>query len=364
VVRVVITGGGTGGHVFPMAAVAEALERSGVPREQMRFVASRRGQDRRLLADSGIDVLALPGRGIKRSMRPRAFLDNLVALAGLVVAQVRAVWSIGRWRPSVVVSLGGYASVATDLAAGLWRRPLVLVDLDAVPSAAHRLVGRFATARCAGLPSADTGAVVTGAPLRHAIESVDRTNTKTADASRQRWTVVVMTGSLGASSVNRAVVDLVRRWRDRDDLRIIHVTGRRDEAEVRSAVSSLEPGALEYEVVAFAEMAPLWATCDLAVCRAGATTVAELTTLGIPSILVPLPGAPDDHQTKNAQAVVDAGGALLLRDRDVSADTLAVMIDDVLGDRERVLDMGRGAASVGRHHAADEIARIVLASAS
>ena len=143
---IVITGGGTGGHIFPMQAVAEQLERRGVASHELRYVGSRRGQESMLLGDGPIELTLLPGRGIRRSWRPDALAANLGAVAGLAAALVIAVVRVGGWRPRVVVSVGGYASFAVALAAVLWRRPLVLVELDATPGAAHRLLGRFASA--------------------------------------------------------------------------------------------------------------------------------------------------------------------------------------------------------------------------
>ena len=132
---IVITGGGTGGHIFPMSAIAEALASLGEQPNQLRFVGSRRGQEWRLLGDGPIALTLLPGRGIRRSLRPRALAQNVGAVLGLLAGLVQAVVIVGRWRPRAVVSVGGYASFPVSAAAVLWRRPLVLVDLDATPPA-------------------------------------------------------------------------------------------------------------------------------------------------------------------------------------------------------------------------------------
>ncbi len=361
---IVITGGGTGGHIFPMQAIAEQLRSRGIDQGQIRFVGSRRGQESTLLSDGAIALTLLPGRGIRRSLAPTALVANVAAVAGLAAAVVVALYRVGRWRPSVVVSVGGYASFAVSLAAVAWRRPLVLVDLDAAPGAAHRVLGRFAARHCTAFPSNEVHSVLTGAPLRDAIVAIDRsTGAQRALRAAQvppigpdRDVVVVMSGSLGARSVNRAASDLARLWADRGDRTLWHVTGRRDFDEVVAARPAT--AGLDYRIEPFADMTVLWGLCDVAVCRAGATTVAELTALGIAAVLVPLPGAPGDHQTKNAQVVVRAGGARLLSDDQCRGAALAEVLDEMLAPTTRSA-MSAAAASLARRDAASAIARVV-----
>ncbi|MHB8379608.1 MAG: UDP-N-acetylglucosamine--N-acetylmuramyl-(pentapeptide) pyrophosphoryl-undecaprenol N-acetylglucosamine transferase [Acidimicrobiales bacterium] len=362
---VVITGGGTGGHVFPMQAVAEALGDAGLTSKELRFVGSRRGQERQLLASSGVALTLLPGRGVRRSWRAVDVGANAGAAAGLVGALVRALVLIRRWRPSVVVSVGGYASFAVSVAAACWRTPLVLVELDAAPGAAQRFVARYARKRCCAFPAAGDNVVVTGAPLRAAIEHVDRSREarEVAKAASDppigegRMVVVVMSGSLGSTRVNRAVRELAVAWRARSDRAILHVTGRRDFDEI----SKNKPASdgLDYRVVPFGDMVELWTLGDVAICRAGAVTVAELTVLSIPSVLVPLPGAPGDHQTRNAETVVSVGGAHLLRDKDCTGAALAELLDTMM-DPMTLASMTRGAATLAKRGAARAIASVIL----
>jgi UDP-N-acetylglucosamine--N-acetylmuramyl-(pentapeptide) pyrophosphoryl-undecaprenol N-acetylglucosamine transferase len=361
---IVITGGGTGGHIFPMQAVAEQLQARGVPRGELRFVGSRRGQEAALLAPSGVALTLLPGRGIRRSLRPRALVANVAATIGLFAGVTVALVRVRRWRPSVVVSVGGYASFAVAFAAVIWRRPLVLVELDVAPGLAHRLLARFASRRCMAFPSNETDVVVTGAPLREAIEGIDRSRSARRAArarmeppiDERREVVVVMTGSLGSARVNAATCDLAELWADRTDRTLIHVTGKRDFADIgaqRPATTGLD-----YRLEEFADMAQLWAVCDVAVCRAGATSVAELTALAIPSVLVPLPGAPGDHQTKNARAVVEAGGARMIADSTCTGAVLGEALDAIL-EPATLATMSTSAGTLGRKDAAGAIARVV-----
>jgi len=362
---IVITGGGTGGHVFPMQAVAEQLRDLGVDAERLRFVGSRRGQEATLLAGGAIPLTLLPGRGLRRSLAWTDLVSNVIAVVGLLGAVGLAVVKVARWRPSVVVSVGGYASFAAGFAAVVWRRPLVLVELDAAPGAAQRALTHFASWRCTAFETTDPRSTTTGPPLREAIVQVDRSESARHAArvaaappiDDGRAVVVVMTGSLGSRRVNEVVSQLARSWKDREDRTLIHVTGRRDFTLMEAARPA--PGALDYRVVAFADMAQLWSLCDVAVCRSGAITVGELTALGIAAVLVPLPGAPGDHQVKNAQAVASAGGATVLRDGDLTEKALGEALDSVL-DADRLRAMSAAARTLGRRDAAREIALVVL----
>ena len=359
---IVVTGGGTGGHIFPMQAIAESLRAQGVEPGNLRYVGSRRGQEGVLLGGGVIPLTLLSGRGIRRSMQPAALVANVGAVVGLLVGVLRAIALVGVWRPRAVVSVGGYASFPVSLAAVLWRRPLILVDLDATPPATHRLLARFAVRRCVAYGNATATTVVTGAPVRADIAAIDRSTTartaaRDAVGATGRRVIVVMTGSLGAASVNRAVVALAQLWASRDDLTLVHVTGRRDEAWVRASMPDLQ--GLDYRVESFADMSQWWRCADLAVCRAGATTVAELTTVGVPAVLVPLPHAPGDHQGANARALVAAGAAVLVPDDQVSGAALADALTPLLDDQV-LARMSAASRALARPDAADQIARVVL----
>ncbi len=361
---VVLAGGGTGGHIFPMQAVAAALVEGGLSSESLVYVGSRRGQESALLGGGPIPLVTLSGRGLRRSLRAEAMRENIGALVGLIVAVTRACWLFARWRPAVVVSFGGYAALPAGLAAVVWRRPLVLVDLDATPGATQRVLARFARARCVAQETSDPRDVVTGVPLREAITSIDRGDDarRTARARfvppipEDRLVLVVMTGSLGSRSVNDAVSDLAQAWRARSDVTILHVTGRRDVDQVRERAPHLE--GLDYRIYDFADMAVLWGVADVALCRAGATTLAELCALGIAAVLVPLPGAPGDHQGHNARRLADAGAALVLDDASLSGEALASALDGLIANG-RYHEMGRAALDLARPDAARAIADVV-----
>ena len=359
---VILAGGGTGGHVLPIVAVAQALVAQGVPEEAIQFIASARGPDRTLLDPLPFSADYVSGRGIQRSLKPRAMWDNVGAVLGLIKAVVSTAAQIAKWKPRVIVSAGGYAAFPAVISARLLRIPLVLVNIDAVPGAVHRLFGKGAAASCVGFRGTDLpNATVTGAPLSVAITSAVRSVEAKARARRhfglQDGTVVgVVGGSLGARSINRATMDFAASGLG--GVEVYHVAGRRDfdalEAE-RIAIGAPEG----YHLVPFeTAMADLYVAADVIVARAGAMTVAELAAVGVPAILVPLPGAPGDHQTKNAQALVDAGGAVLVNDRELSGEKLAQILRDLTP--ARLSEMAAASETLHTPDAAAMIASVVV----
>lgn len=369
----VIAGGGTGGHVVPSLQIARALVDRGHASADIELFGSRRGQEASLWPTLDFPHRLLPGRGIRRSLRPSALWANAGAVLGLLWATASALASFARHRPRVVVVVGGYASFPAGCAAVLTRVPMVLVTTDAVPGAVNALLGRFAAANAVAFPG--TGlprAEVTGTPVRPELSS-----SRDSDSSRQaaraalglpphRQTVAATSGSLGARTVNRSVSELAALWTERDDRSLYQVSGRRDYEMFAAAAESDGGGAagLYYRVVPYEErMAEFYAAADVCVCRAGAMTVAELTVSGRPAILVPLPGAPRDHQTHNARSLAEAGAAVLIPDAECDGKRLADELDALLSDPDRLAAMAAAARRLGHPDAAAKVAELVDAHA-
>ena len=360
--RIILAGGGTGGHVLPIVAVAEALVAGGVSESSIEFVASARGPDRTLLEPLAYSATYVTGRGLQRSMKPRAIIDNVGAMFGLLRAIGTTVANVRRWHPRVIVSAGGYAALPAVVASIVLRIPLVLVNIDAVPGAVHRLFGRFAVASCVGFPGTDLPhPIVTGAPLAEAISSAKVDEASIAAARRHLGlgtgrVLAVVGGSLGARSLNRATMELAALGLD--DLEIYHVAGRRDFDALDAKRWDMGAPA-NYHLVPFERaMADLYVAADIVVARAGAMTVAELAAVGVPSILVPLPGAPGDHQTKNAQVLVDAGAALLVADGALNGKMLQELLVSL--DNEDLAQMRAHGATVHSADAAAKIAAVII----
>ena len=368
-----VAGGGTAGHLQPALAIAEALVDRGHPRTSIEFVGSSRGQDRAALAGRGFPLTLLPGRGIARSLGPADLVRNLGALVGLSVGCLRALALVSRTRPAVVVSVGGYASLPAALSAVILGVPLVLVNVDAVPGAANRLLGRFARASAVGWEGTPLPrSVVTGTPVRPEITLVTRSPEDRRSARTKlglppgRLTIAAFGGSLGARRINQAVAALAAMWSERQDLSIYHVVGRRDwdESAQDEEADQSDAAGLCYRRVAYEDRMPLvYGAADVVVCRAGAMTVAELAVTGVPAILVPLPGAPSDHQSANARVLEQVGAAVLLPDVTCDGDHLSRVLAPLLRDGGRLESMGKAAAAMGRADAADAGAVVVEDSA-
>jgi UDP-N-acetylglucosamine--N-acetylmuramyl-(pentapeptide) pyrophosphoryl-undecaprenol N-acetylglucosamine transferase len=371
----VIAGGGTGGHVVPSLQIARALVARGHPARSVELFGSRRGQEAALWPTLEFPFTLLSGRGIRRSVRPGALVDNTGAVLGLLWATATAILSFLARRPRVTVVVGGYASFPAGIASLLTRVPMVLVNTDAVPGAVNALLGRFAAANAVAFPGTELPrAVVTGTPVRPELGALDRSPAGRRQAREmlglpgERQTLAAVGGSLGARRINTAVADLAARSSDRRDLSVYHVAGRRDYAQFAVGEAGEAgpdgPDRLEYQVVPFEDRMPvLYRAADLFVCRAGAMTVAELLVCGVPAILVPLPGAPRDHQTRNAEALVAAGAAILVPDAECDAARLETELDALFADADRLAAMSEAARRLGHPDAAATVAELVDAHA-
>jgi UDP-N-acetylglucosamine--N-acetylmuramyl-(pentapeptide) pyrophosphoryl-undecaprenol N-acetylglucosamine transferase len=349
----VITGGGTGGHVYPALALADALVARGHPRETVRFVGARRGLEARVVPEAGYAIDLLPGRGLQR----RVTAANLRAGWDTLTAFARARRIVRQSRPAIVVGVGGYASLPTLVAARLQRIPAVVHEQNAAPGLANRVAVRMGARAAVSLPGTPLrGAVLTGNPVREEIAAVRR------DPDPARPLVTVFGGSLGAGRLNDAALGLYERWRDRTDVGVHHVTGPRNHevCAARLAASRRPSDTLDYELVGYEDhMERLYARTTLAVCRAGAITVAELAAAGVPSVLVPLPGAPGDHQTRNADALVGAGAAVVVPDAECDATRLDAELRGLLADPARLAAMSANGRTLGRPDAAARLADVV-----
>ncbi len=362
--RVVIAGGGTAGHVVPGLSIARALVDGGLEAEDLVFVGSRRGIEVEAVPAAGFALEVLPGRGIERRLTA-ANIRNTVDIARAVLMAWRM---LRRERPDVVVSLGGYAAVPAAVSAVALRIPLVIQEQNARVGMANRLVGRFARSSAVmtegvGLPRE----VVTGNPVRS--EILDRAAHRDREGARSqlglpgdRRVILAFGGSLGSRRINHAVLDLVTRWRDRSDLAVHHVVGHRDWESLQPRIEEAGSGGIHYQAVEYEERMPeALAACDVAVCRAGGSTVAELAVIGVPAVLVPLPIAANDHQTYNARALASAGAAIVVPDSSLDGERLMADLEKMLGSDLTALE--RAARTVGRPDAAEQVARLVVDAA-
>ena len=358
--RMLIAGGGTGGHLFPGLALAEEVK-TRHPRNDVLFVGTSRGLETRIVPRNGFPLQLIEVGPLKRQ-------GALGTLRGLLRIP-RALWQsrriLRRFDPDVVVGVGGYASGPLVIAAWMMRIPTAVQEQNALPGFTNRTLGRFARA-CfiafeearAAFPPQRTHLL--GNPIRRAF--LDN-YLHSKEPSEERLSILVTGGSQGAHVLNLRVAEALESLAPAlgGKLRVVHQTGEKDLEEMARRYQALEKSGMQLKATAFIDdMAQAYAQTDLLVCRAGATTIAELTVCKKPAILVPFPYAADDHQTINARSLVKNGAAILLPEQELTGEKLAGELRALEGDRERLRRMARQSGLLGRPEAAREIAEVCV----
>jgi UDP-N-acetylglucosamine--N-acetylmuramyl-(pentapeptide) pyrophosphoryl-undecaprenol N-acetylglucosamine transferase len=345
--RAILAGGGTGGHVIPALAIAQCLRE--LYRAEVLFIGTARGIENRLVPAAGFE-LRLVQVGALKNVSLATRLKTAFDLP-------RAIWDSGQiisnFRPDVTIGVGGYASGPAMMAAALRSVPTLAFEPNVVPGFANRLVAPMVTA--AAVHFQETGRYfrrfrVTGVPVRRAFFE-----TGSQRSGEPRPTLLVFGGSQGAHAINEAVVQSLDRLRGAiPGLHIIHQTGERDYNQAQAAYLGASGTAEVYPFID--DMPGTFARADVVLCRSGASTVAEITAAGKPAIFVPFPGAADDHQKRNAQALERAGAALMIEQRDLNCQTLVEALSELLNDRARREKMACAARALAHPNAARDIA--------
>ena len=352
--RVILAGGGTGGHVIPALAIANELKKS--YGAEVLFIGTARGIENRLVPAAGYPLQLVRVGALKNV--------SLMTRVKTAFDLPRAVWSAGRmlneFAPDVVIGVGGYASGPAMLAAVVKHIPTLAFEPNVVPGFANRVVARFVSG--AAVHFEETAkyfrdAEVTGVPVRQAFFEIPALEIKKKRAGTP--TVLVFGGSQGAHAINEAMIRcLPELLRQAPGIHIIHQTGERDYNDALAAYQSLISTAGESaEVFKFIEDMPAaFARADLVVCRSGASTVAEITAAGKPAIFVPFPRAADDHQRVNAEALAQSGAAVVVEESKLEGVWLAETIAALLGDCSRLVRMSEAARELAHPNAARDIA--------
>jgi UDP-N-acetylglucosamine--N-acetylmuramyl-(pentapeptide) pyrophosphoryl-undecaprenol N-acetylglucosamine transferase len=345
--RVLIAAGGTGGHIYPGIAVAKEILRRD-PRSEIRFVGTARGLETKLVPQAGFELLVIESAGLK-SVGAIARARGLAILPKSFSAARRL---LREFRPDVVIGAGGYVSGPVLLTAALMNLPTLVMESNALPGWTNRVLARFvdkaAVSFEASLRFFRGKGVVTGNPVRREFFEIPARSRDTS-----RFTVLVFGGSQGAHAINRALVAALPQLEPvRNVLRITHQTGEADFENVREAY--LNAGWDEQADVRryIDDMVASFAAADLVICRAGATTTAELIAAGKAAIMVPFPFAADDHQTRNAEALVAEGAAKMILQQDLSGERLAKEIVRLVNQPETVTRMQEASRKLARGDAA------------
>jgi UDP-N-acetylglucosamine--N-acetylmuramyl-(pentapeptide) pyrophosphoryl-undecaprenol N-acetylglucosamine transferase len=353
---VVMAGGGTGGHLFPAIAVARELLRR-QPDARVTFAGTARGLEMRIVPREGFELDVIRSAGIKgKSVTARA------RGAALIPVGLADAWRIlSRRRPHVVIGVGGYSSGPVVLAAALRGIPTMVLEQNAVPGLTNRTLAPWV--RTAAVTYQETlryfrgKGFVSGNPVRpEFVRAADRPR---ANAEREAPRVLVLGGSQGSHAINMAVVRAATEWaKRRGDFALVHQTGERDLATVRTAY---EKAGLGVRTEAFLDdVAGEMTAAALVIGRAGSTTLAELAAVGTPAVLVPFAAATDDHQRRNATVLADAGAAVVIDEADLSGRRLADEVNQLLDDPARLEAMGLSMRGFARPQAAATIVDKVI----
>jgi UDP-N-acetylglucosamine--N-acetylmuramyl-(pentapeptide) pyrophosphoryl-undecaprenol N-acetylglucosamine transferase len=345
-----ILAGGTGGHVFPALAVAQALRRLGA---EVFWMGTRSGIESRIVPAAGIPIDWIGVEGMRGKGWGAIWRSPIM----LALAFHRALRILRVRKPDVILGMGGFVAGPGGVMGRVLGIPLVIHEQNRIPGTTNRLLAQVAKKVLEAFPGSfpqATQAICTGNPVRQAIASLSSHPPERNDGSMR---ILVLGGSQGAQALNQIMPPTLARLGPRD-IEVWHQTGRVLEEETRASYRRL---AIPARVDAFIEdMEAAYRWADLAICRSGAMTVSELAAAGLPAILVPYPYAIDDHQTANARFLVDAGAARMILQSELTADSLAVEIEHFFAERHVLQEMGRRAESLARRDAADRVAAICL----
>ncbi len=361
-VRIVVTGGGTGGHIYPALAVVEAVRRLDLGVE-CAFVGGTQGMEAQVVPPTGIRFVGVTTRKLRKLVSP----GTLGALLALMKGYGEASRFLREFKPGVVVSTGGYVAAATAIAAARRRIPTVVLAPDAVPGRTNLLVSRWATRICIMFEEArsafPSGKVeLTGLPIRDGIVS----NESPAYAREQltldltRFTALVTGGSQGAQRLNelvRGALPLLPA-----NVQVLHQTGSKDAEQTTKWVVG-SAGYVSFPFLDLRQMPLAYRAANLTICRCGVGSLAEAAANGLPVLMVPLPSAYADHQTHNARAMEQGGGGILLPQAELTSERLAAHVTDLLGASDRLSAMAAASRALSRPDAAERVARIALDAA-
>ncbi len=353
--KVLIAGGGTGGHLFPGIALAEEVmtRRRG---NEVVFVGTERGLEAKVVPQSGYPLETIRAQGLKG----KGLMGLIKGLLALPIALMESFRILQRHKPDVVVGVGGYASGPAVLAACILGVPTAVQEQNALPGLTNKVLGRFVRVVFTAFEEAGRffparKVQLIGNPIRRKLMD----NYLRSHVAQERFGVLIFGGSLGARGINERMLEALEHLKDlKDQIHFVHQTGKNDLETVRKGYA--EKG-FQADVVEFIDdMSSAYAKAELVVCRAGATTLAELTVAKKASILIPFPHATDNHQEVNAMALVNAGAALMFRQSELTGQQLAEQIRLLKDNPDKRRQMEKKAGLIGRPEAAKELADVLV----
>lgn len=358
--RFIIAGGGTGGHVYPALAIAQGLSET-FPHCKVLYVGTKQGLEADIVPQTGLPFKTISAAGFKRRLTPK----NLWAATLSFWGAGEAYRLVRSFKPTVAIGTGGYVSGPVLAAACFGGIPALIHEQNAFPGLTNRLLARFAGCVALTFPEAmrhlPRGARVrvTGLPVREEIRSANREEARSRLGTDAQTVLLSFGGSRGAQRLNQAMVDVVRAFHGRPGIKLYHATG---SAGYDSFVRLLEPNGIDITGQGNITIAPYFyniadylAAADLVICRAGAATIAEITCIGLPAVLIPYPYAADNHQAFNAKALVKKEAAVMIKDDQLTGVRLLREINGLLDAPGRLAQMARNSASLGKPDALEQI---------
>ncbi len=360
ILRVIIAGAGTGGHLFPGLAIADSLCEDN-PENEVLFVGAGTALEERVLPQSGFAFTKIAAEGLKG----RSLLSRIRSIFKLLSGIIRSIGILRRFKPDIVLGMGGYSSAPVVICARLFGVKIVLHEQNALPGMTNRMLSRLADKVCVSqekagekLPIAPAKWVLTGNPVRQELQQL-RPEDEFRTGRKNRFQVFILGGSQGAHSINMAVVGALQYMENKENFFFVHQTGVADEEAVRREY--LQNGVDCLVQSFFTDMGRQYLAADFLICRAGATTVAEMACLGKTGLLIPYPHAADDHQTHNARVLVEAGAAEMIAEKDLSAKLVAEKIAYYAAHRKVLTEMARRLKKLGRPEAGKKVVEECLA---
>ncbi len=357
--KAIISGGGTGGHIFPALAIANAIKARYADADIL-FIGANGRMEMEKVPAAGYTIKGLPIAGLQRSLSPKSILKNLAVPFKLLKSQRMAKQIIRQFNPDVVVGVGGYASAPTLKAASAMGYPTLLQEQNSYPGLTNKMLAAKADVICVAYNGLDKffpadKIVFTGNPVRKVMEDMALTKdegSKTFGTNPAKLTILSVGGSLGARTINETISANLQYFKQKD-IQLIWQTGKRYYSQAVETVKNAN--ADNVKVCEFiSQMDSAYAAADVIISRAGAIAISELCLVGKPTILIPSPNVAEDHQTKNAMSLVNNGAALMVRDADAMT-TLCQTLDSLVSDTEKQKTMSEAILKMGIHNAADKI---------
>lgn len=359
--RVLIAAGGTGGHIFPALALARYLRGEN---HELLFVGTEKGMERELVPEAGFPLETIAVEGLERRLSPHLGRALFMAAGGVLAAR----GIMRRFRPNVVVGTGGYVTGPVVLAAVASRLPALIHEQNAIPGFTNAVLARWVSRVCVSFPGGEryfpkgSRLVLTGNPrATEAVSSALSEEIAPTELKPGLPVLLCVGGSHGAGRLNQVFSDSLTQVLAAQDVQVVYITGKRYYAEVAAKLAKLQvrfPRRLL--VLPFHPLLPSFlARSSLVISRAGATTLAEITALGVPSVLVPSPNVTSNHQEYNARYLSDNSAAVLILERDLSCQVLAEIVTALLGDKKRLAGMSAAARVLGFPDAAERLTSVL-----